>query len=70
MSLKPSDVAYLAHLARLQVDPAEMPGVVDKLTRIGDNQSALIFIDAELGKRVLTPGTSTAAPTSPAPAAV
>lgn len=34
MSLKPSDVEYLAHLARLQVDPAELPGVVDKLTRI------------------------------------
>lgn len=39
--------------------------IVDKLSRVGDNQSALLFIDADLAARVLPAGTSPA-PDGPA----
>ena len=44
--------------------------VIDKLSRIGDNQSALLFIDAELATRVLSPLAlpASAASTTPPPA--
>ncbi len=74
LSMKEHSYATLVFLNTFVAEQVEeernVQTIIDKLTRIGDNQSALIFIDAELGKRVLTPGTSTTAPTSPAPAAV
>lgn len=43
MSLADKEIEYIAHLARLEVEPAEVPVYADKLSKIID------FID-ELGK--------------------
>lgn len=34
MKLTPQNVAHIAHLARLEIAPGDLPGVVDKLGRI------------------------------------
>lgn len=34
MKLTPENVAHIAHLARLEIGPDELPGVVEKLGRI------------------------------------
>ncbi|OQA88978.1 MAG: Ferritin [Lentisphaerae bacterium ADurb.Bin242] len=62
LSVKEHSFATLVFLNTFVTEQVEeernVQVIIDKLSRIRDNPSALLFIDAELAKRTLSPGTA------------